>query len=117
MLRLSILLFCSFSEQQRRSGDDYHAGYPAYPGYQQRPYDYFDGRADTPGRGQAAKVEANIEIRDHAFPPAVVSPPPSPPVFMDPVATSAAPAAAGEVPAPAIKNEEKNFIESKYLIN
>jgi hypothetical protein len=112
MLRLiSILLFCSFSEQQRRSGDDYHAGYPAY---QQRPYDYYDGRADTPGRGQAARVEANIEIRDHAFPPAVVSPPP--PAFVDPVAASAAPAAAGEVPAPAIKNEEKNFIESKYLI-
>jgi hypothetical protein len=112
MLRLiSILLFCSVSEQQRRSGDDYHAGYPAY---QQRPYDYFDGRADTPGRGQAARVEANIEIRDHAFPPAVVSPPP--PAFVDPVAASAAPAAAGKVPTPANKSEEKNFIESKYLI-
>jgi hypothetical protein len=112
MLRLiSVLLFCSLSEQQRRSGDDYYAGYPAY---QHRPYDSFDGRADTPGRGQAARVEANIEIRDHAFPPAVVSPPPSPP--MDPVAASATPAAAGEVPTPAIKNEEKNFIESKYLI-
>jgi hypothetical protein len=107
------LLFCSISEQQRRSGDDYHAGYPAY---QQRPYDYYDGRADTPGRGQAARVEANIEIRDHAFPPTVVSPPPLPPAFVDPVAASAAPAAASEVPAPAIKNEEKNFIESKYLI-
>jgi hypothetical protein len=110
MLKLiSILLFCSVSEQQRRSGDDYHAGYPAY---QQRPYDYYDGRADTPGRGQAARVEANIEIRDNVFPPSVVSPPPA---FVDPVAANAAPAAAGEVPAPAVKNEEKNFIESKYL--
>jgi hypothetical protein len=115
MLKLiSILLFCSVSEQQRRSGDDYHAGYPAY---QQRPYDYYDGRADTPGCGQAARVEANIEIRDHAFPPAVVSPPPPPPSFVDPVAASVAPAAAGEVPAPAVKSEEKNFIESKYLSN
>jgi hypothetical protein len=111
MLRLiSLLLVCSVSEQQRRSGDDYHVGYPAY---QQRPYDYYDGRADTPGRGQAARVEANIEIRDNAFPPTVVSPPP-PPAFVDPVAASPAPAAAGEVPAPAVKNEEKNFIESKY---
>jgi hypothetical protein len=115
MLKLiSILLLCSVSEQQRRSGDDYHAGYPAY---QQRPYDFYDGRADTPGRGQAARVEANIEIRDHAFPPAVVSPPPPPPAFVDPVAASAAPAAADEVPTPAVKSEEKNFIESKYLLN
>jgi hypothetical protein len=113
MLRLtSVLLLCSFSEQQRRSGDDYH---PDYPTYQQRPYDFYDGRADTPGHGQAAKVEANIEIRDHASPPAVVLPPP-PLASVDPVAVSAAPAAAGDVPAPGIKNEEKNFIESKYLI-
>jgi hypothetical protein len=44
-----------------------------------------------------------------------VAPPPPPPEFVDPVTASAAPAAAGEVPAPAVKNEEKNFIESKYL--
>jgi hypothetical protein len=44
----------------------------------------------------------------------VVSPPP--PAFVDPVAASAAPAAADKVPTPANKSEEKNFIESKYLI-